>query len=148
MTRVYIAAPIRESERAREFAAILRMSNIKVISSWHDSGDDTDPIDDDAREEIWDTCRAELDKARIILAITDRGRPRAAFTEIGYALGRGKPIVWLSAPDQTGRNIADADSLVTRVTNEKAALDAVYDLVDRMPKPVSVRKISGSQKRL
>lgn len=125
MRAIYIAAPLAEAGMCCGVADACRLQGGSVISTWHEvvyqalqrSGvPSADPgrFETAERRAILSVNIAELAACDTVLAITDRGLPRATFAEIGYALALGKRVVWLQGYHGAGANIFDAHPRVTK----------------------------------
>lgn len=126
---IYIAAPLSYASRARSCAASLRFLGHVIVSTWHDSTDATaDPTDPSVRARILRANVIDLASADCVIAMCDMGTPRATFTEIGWALAEGTPVVWVSRPTGEGRNIFDAHPLVYRVQSPADATAALREI--------------------
>jgi len=123
--KVYLAAPLAEAPRVHQLAADLFDLGLHVVSTWHATTATVDPHDEDVRLRVLEGNLAELAHADVLVAVTDRGTPRATFAEIGYALARRTRVIWLAGAAGAGRCIFDAHTLVTRVTSWADVLDVV-----------------------
>lgn len=119
---VYVAAPLGAAHLATWVADELVRRGFDVVSRWHrwvgEAGQTSDPVDDTAREHILESNLEDLNRADVVVALTQVGTPRATFCEIAWALGNGLPVVWVSGPQGAGRCIFDAHRLVRRVVLE------------------------------
>lgn len=125
MARVYFAAPLALAPRARELAAILRERGCEILSTWIFTTDAVDPTREDVRKNIMVGNLLDLMAADVVVALLDDGNPRATLVEIGYAIAKRKPVIWLHAEDGRGRNIFDAHDQVTRVTSWDGVIGAL-----------------------
>ncbi len=91
--RIYIAAPFKHREKAREWASLLAAAGHEITSSWLWT-----MLDDDDYERHWkreavrdltDVRRADL---LVLMAVNESGRG-GCLMEFAYALGQGIPCV-------------------------------------------------------
>jgi len=128
---IYIAAPLACFEHAASLAATLRAHGYVITSRWHDevTSGSSDPERDEERRAVLDYNLADLDAATVVVAhlagVTDERRPRATWAEVGYALAKGKRVIWCRGPSAHARMLFDAHELVTTVTSLERVLDAV-----------------------
>ena len=129
---VYVAAPLAQTHRARHLARCLRTRGCRVVSRWHATvvHGAVDPTDEATRARLLLANVADLEAATVLLAVTDRGWPRATLVEIGWALGRELPIVWLAG---AGANLFTAHPRVTVAATELEALGLVAGRRRSMP---------------
>ena len=117
---VYLAAPLGQAARARHLVRCARTRGCRVVSRWHDAAP-LGAVDPTVAATLHANV-ADLEAATVLLAVTDRGAPRATLVDIGFALGRGLPVVWLAG---AGANLGTAHPLVTVAATELEALDLV-----------------------
>lgn len=127
--KVYVAAPYAEAKRAQAFANELSVFGPEyIVSTWHRDALPVDSTDDSVLAAgMWQDI-TELERAEVVVALTSRGSPRATFSEIGWALARGKVVVWVHGPAREGTNIFAQHGLVRRVVDhgdETALLNQV-----------------------
>jgi nucleoside 2-deoxyribosyltransferase len=122
--RVYIAAPLSTIPRVRDVASLCRAAGLHVVSTWHDSTlpGSSDPSHPEVRSRYARRNRFDLEHSDVVLALCDRETPRATLVEVGIALGKGIPVVYLHGPDGHGRCLGDSDDGVTRATSLYSAL--------------------------
>lgn len=128
--RVYIAAPRTQANVADDLAMALADMGIRAVSRWHQSG----PFEDDPTDpqeaitvltgNLWDLC-----SANVVLALTAQGQPRATNCEIGYAIAKGIPVVWVSGEKGEGANLFDRHQLVTALRFGSASTQAIASLI-------------------
>lgn len=107
--RVYIAASKHAGDLARDLAALLSVEGHEVTSTWHaDGGFAADPELEDERRRILGHNMSDLLRCEVLVALTHTGTPCATYSEIGVALGIGRPVVWIQGPAYEGGNIMDA----------------------------------------
>lgn len=103
--KVFISAALKNVHSARIAVNKLWMEGFEITSRWHDEteADTQEPTDREARQKILGDNLRDLDEADAVLVLTDGG-PRCALVEAGYALARGKFVVFVGEV----RNIADS----------------------------------------
>jgi nucleoside 2-deoxyribosyltransferase len=143
-----------EAHVADLLRALLDRAGFHVVSRWTDRlrTQSVRP----SREEMAAIHRAnsaELDDADLVVAWTAAGTPRATYSEIGYALARGKPVLWLQGPNGEGSNSYDTEALVrvlavdlgeTGVERDVAIVAAVQEMVEEQRERVTASKPCGS----
>ena len=120
--RIYIAAPLACGYLARHAADSLRAERHTVLSTWHEIDRSGDPLEHGSRLGQLAANLSELDAADVVVALMSHGTPRATNVEIGYAIARGKRVVW-QANNGENANLFNAHPLVmqTRTASETAA---------------------------
>ena len=129
--RVYIATALANYNVAVLWASKLEKAGHTVSSHWHAevrkaSASSIVPVPRDPFSEVERVAvlRANINdlmSSDAVLAITQDDAGKATYCEIGWALAAGIRVVWLQSEGR-GRNIFDADTLVTRTTDEDRAL--------------------------
>jgi nucleoside 2-deoxyribosyltransferase len=128
--KVYIAMPFPEKAKAELWRFRFEDTHrIEVVSRWHGSTETVDPVDPAVRAVILASNLADLETADVVFVATTHGTPRCTLVELGYALAKRKPIVWLQRGDGADANIADASPLVTLVFDPA---DVVETLTERL----------------
>lgn len=117
MIRVYVAAAVLFAQRAYSMGRLLSVHGLQITSRWAEGATD-DPVDAGARKRILDANLADIEAADVIVALTDHGRPRATYGEIAWALGRGKPVVWVIGDNGQGANIWTAHPHVVTIEHD------------------------------
>ncbi len=113
MTSIYIAAPVPGAILCRSLATQLRGAGLDVVSTWHERTEPTDydPITDERRRAIAQTCVEEVALAKRVVVLAHLGRtsrpPKGTFFEAGMAHALGKFVAWFHDGD-AGRCIFDA----------------------------------------
>lgn len=135
--RVYVAASHAYAGRADTFAQKLQDFGLTPVSRWHGQVmiEDWTSVDEAMFSQALADNLSDLDRADVVVALTDIGYPRATIGEIGYALARGTPVVWVHAGDGRGRNLFSSHSLVTRIAcvgDDEWLADRVAALVRRI----------------
>lgn len=158
--RVYVAASRDVAGEADAMAKRLASAAVRITSRWHVNETKlVDPSVHDARREVLVSNLADLTGSDVVVALMDRGKPRATYAEIGYALASGQAVVWVApSEDLVGDEdpracIFDAHPFVLRVRSEDevaGALKKVSDGMYRMPdgSPVSPAWINDAIKLL
>jgi nucleoside 2-deoxyribosyltransferase len=120
--KIYVAAPLGHAVLATFVADELVRLGHDVTSRWHrrvavalEDGPVQDPVSPNERLSVLDANLRDLNGAATVVALTHVGEPRATFSEIGYAVARGKRVVWVQSWDGRGRNILDEHGLVDRL---------------------------------
>lgn len=114
--KVYVAGTMHDPRIADgSIVAELQQRGHAVVSRWHDPdawrSESAQPTHEE-RLRIASMNFADLDRADLVLAVPHAGHHlRGAHTEIGYAIGRGKPVVILGA--RTDFNTMTAHPSVT-----------------------------------
>jgi hypothetical protein len=129
LARVYVAAPMGEAHVADLLRALLDRAGFRVVSRWTDRlrKQSARP----SRKELTAIHRAnsaELDDADLVVAWTAAGTPRATYGEIGAALAKGKPVLWLQGPRGEGSNSYDTEPLVRVLYVDPGAMSAAREL--------------------
>lgn len=95
--KLYVAASSDQWDRAKILAELvaIELGDAEVVSRWHNTAIEKYPAREDVRAvQIAMNC-AGLDKATVVIALCDAGEPRTTFADVGYAIGRGVPVVWV-----------------------------------------------------
>jgi len=133
---IYVAAPITQVHVACLIAQALTADGFTVTSSWHSLVQSTDrsPLDPRVRQDVLATNLSDLHRAALVVAWTGAGIPKATYSEIGWALARGKRVVWIQNSEGGETNIFDADPGVTilRETDTDAVVRTVRGVVGEM----------------
>jgi len=114
---VYIASPYVDRDRAISLMHLLEAAGVEVTSTWlrQVEADDTD----EARRRIADRDMEDIERAHALVAYTvdscDAGR--GTLVEIGYALGRGKPVYWIGNSKDKSNSIFFYASMVKRFSS-------------------------------
>lgn len=94
--RVYMAASRDVAGQADAIARQLTEANLEVVSRWHVNETKlVDPSSLTVRSDILSANLDDLSKADVVVALMDRGSPRATYAEIGWALANRQYVVWL-----------------------------------------------------
>jgi len=124
--RVYMAASRDVAGDADQLAGRLAVrAGVEVVSRWHVNETKlVDPTSPSVRSDILRANLDDLKRADVVVALMDRGAPRATYAEIGYALADGQWVIWLKPHTlQPGEYdpracIFDAHSKVVCVSDE------------------------------
>jgi hypothetical protein len=140
---VYIACALAQAHHARDYATRLGMfESYQVVSAWHDLvTEKVDPTDAGTRREVLLNNLADLSRAHVVLALMDKGTPRATIGEAVWALAHSKPVVWLCGGDGTGRNVWDAHALVTLCDRHEQVLPALHRISMEMNESPSATRM-------
>ncbi len=104
--KIYIATAYANLELAQDYARAL--CGFDIVSSWH-----TLPVADErelSEEEIRRLAARnfmDLATADAVLALMHVGEPRVTYAEVGYALARGRHVVWTHAGPRGRRPFLD-----------------------------------------
>lgn len=136
--RVYVAAALGERVAASRIAQTLRRAGHLVVSGWHETSDTIDPTDEEVRRELLLRNLRELNRAdAVVLWVPLGSEPKAAYTEVGYALGAGLSIAW--GPLERRSNVFDAfPSRVVRYALEEDIPSALGELGSRLGEALPV----------
>lgn len=127
MLRAYVAAPMDAVTYACRFAEqVNAIEGCMTCSSWHfdvaNSGEISDPVDALTRQQILSKNLMQIGLSDVVVVLGSKGTPKATNSEAGYAVGIGKPIVWLVRRNNEGSNIFDSHPSVIRVVTVEQAL--------------------------
>ncbi len=127
--RVYVASALGLYGAASLWAQRIERAGHTVVSSWHSTVyanapgyEPSDPGDEDIRVDILGTNLFDLHQADVVFALTPDASAKATYSEIGYALGLGKRVIWMHGHEGHGRNIFDCHALVTRTSDPDRVL--------------------------
>lgn len=117
---VYLAAAFTERASMIEWAAMLRANGLHVVSEWHNTVATVDPVTHDARQHILYENLVGIAACDVMVVDTRHGLPCATFSEIGWALGAGKFVIWLMPPTRRpdgvrANNIFDSHARCERI---------------------------------
>jgi nucleoside 2-deoxyribosyltransferase len=126
MIRAYVASPLAAVLRARHVARTLAEAGVIVCSQWHEivRDGDMDPGQPLERARLLYANLCDLATADVLVLDTSEGMPRTTLVELGYALGRNLPAVWIQGPAAM-TCLADAHALVKVVPNVEGAVAAI-----------------------
>jgi len=130
---IYLASPLAHLDDARRFRDWLQ-PHIKdpIISRWHD-GLVGMPLLDKSQSRAFEENKADLERARILIALTFTDRGRETYVEIGRFLALGKPVVWyphtkLVPREDGGPCLAlEASNLVYRANTSEEVLEKLVE---------------------
>lgn len=97
MSRIYIGSASRNRQAALDLAGALTRDGASVVSTWHDQAYDRageHTLSKVTQDEIVRRCLAEIDASDVV-AMLGHPEMRGALVEFGYAIGKGKRVVWL-----------------------------------------------------
>lgn len=112
--RLYIASPSEYWDRAHILGEdlIAELGDVDVVSRWHERPVAKYPEREDERAVQIDKNVTDLERATVVVALCDAGTPRTTFADIGYALGRGLPIIWVRGRVPSQQCLFDSHRLV------------------------------------
>lgn len=93
--KVYIACPSFYHPFASAVAQAMRGEGIEVVSTWQDQTEVRQNLPLGEARIAWQKNMYDLDSAELLLVITYETHGRETYVELGYAIGRGLPVVWL-----------------------------------------------------
>jgi nucleoside 2-deoxyribosyltransferase len=132
--RAYISAPSEHSSAAERFGSYLHTSiGVEIISTWHASADvEKYPKDAATRAECLTQDLSQIDRATVFVCLTCGGHPVTTLCELGYAVARGKPVVWVhGAKDESALFDAHANVTVFVTDNPFRVVDKVAEWIQR-----------------
>lgn len=102
--RLYLAGALSTFPQIRTLAKLLEGQGHRVVSSWQDVvyEGQTDPVLGKARQQIAMACCDEIDLADVVIVRVHEGAPRGTYFEAGYAIAKGKPVIWLTNVQHMG----------------------------------------------
>jgi nucleoside 2-deoxyribosyltransferase len=116
--RVALIGATEAREDIDALATHLVQRGFDVVTTWHRQRVAKYPRSFDDREAALAINVAALDAAdAIVMVAPDGTKPRSAFAELGYAIAKGKPVVWLAGRQQNTRCMFDAHDLVAIIDN-------------------------------
>lgn len=87
LPRIYLAAAYDRREEINRIARELSESGFRVVSTWHEPGNDDMPLSAQAERDL-----SEIEECRYLVHFTGGGKGGRIF-EAGYALGYGKDLL-------------------------------------------------------
>lgn len=132
--RAYLSAPSEHAPSVERFGAYLNTAiGVEVISTWHANADvEKYPRDAATRAEKLAEDLSQIDRATVFVCLTCGGHPVTTLCELGYAVARGIPVVWVhGAKDESA--LFDAHSNVTVFVTENPfyVADKVAEWIQR-----------------
>jgi nucleoside 2-deoxyribosyltransferase len=131
MIRVYVAAALCEWGQANQVARHLDgVLDVEVTSRWHfaQKPDAVDPAEHEERARILASNLGDLDAADVVIALMHASEPRCTIAEVGWALARGKAVVWTHFR-RHGRNLMDSHPAVLRFCITERGQDELAEAV-------------------
>ncbi len=120
-TRVYVAGPLNAKAAVVTIVRFLQeKESLEVVSRWHELPAEitsADPTDLGERRRLNDANIHDIKRAELMVAWTMSGTPRATYSEIGYALAKGKTVFWIQGHNHRGANLFDAHHRVKTLTH-------------------------------
>jgi len=141
--KVFISAALRNVHNARIAASHLWTAGHDVVSTWHDtvSSNSQEPDLRAERAVILSDNFRDLELAQVVFVLTDNG-PRCALVEAGYALARGKRVMFVGET----RNVADAHDNASWHATVQEAVEALEDeQIDVKSSPIEGRKFDNGK---
>lgn len=117
--RVYIASAFTERFWCRIVEQVLQEKGYRVTSQWHDLKDDQ------GNEDVWArNCVEHIDQADILLLFVAGQSEGGRWTEMGLAIGQGKPVIIVGETKNIFRylpnvTVCSESNWLTVVTNYK-----------------------------
>lgn len=130
-TRVYMAGSRDVAGEANSLALLIEKDGATVVSQWHRGEPKlVDPTKHGTRAAVLESNLRDLNQAHVVVALMDRAAPKATYAEIGWALARGIPVVWIGsdAPEDPRSCIFNAHHLVLLVSSELEARRVVREI--------------------
>lgn len=130
--KLYMAGPYGEALRVNAIGNELSVYGAHyILSTWHVNPLPAEAVDDSVLAAgMWQDI-AQLERCEVVVAVTSRGTPRATYSEIGWALARGKSVVWVHGPERAGTNVFAQHGLVQRVQDDGGDLRVLVDAILR-----------------
>lgn len=112
---VYVASAFGVYAEAHRLAVALTDARFEVASRWHGLAKNGEKETSDAalKRSRMVMNLADLARSDVMVFWTATGTPRAGYVEVGYALARGIPILWVQDGSGAGSCLADGHPLVT-----------------------------------
>ncbi len=125
--KIYIAAPLACSDSANYLADLLKIQGHTIVSKWHRlvGGQMSDPVNVQERELCLSGNLFDMSFCDWVVALTNMGTPRGTLSEIGWAIGHGKRVVWVQGLDGAGANIFDVHPAVRIVRPETDGMNEI-----------------------
>jgi hypothetical protein len=130
--RVFISSPVEQARPADNFGGYLRTAiGAEIVSTWHNEPDvEKYPKDQATRAEKLAMNLSQIDRASVFVCLTCGGRPVTTLCELGYAVARGIPVVWVhGAKDESALFDAHANVTVFITENPFRVVDRVADWI-------------------
>lgn len=135
VVKIYVAAPMDRIDKAKDIARRLAADGHEIVSTWHVicQVGDHDPLEQKTRSDILYHNLADLDKAVAVVAYVAGGTPKATWGEVGWALAKGKYVLFAVAPGaNAARSIFDAHERSLTYSSDELLLPAVEKMYQRM----------------
>jgi nucleoside 2-deoxyribosyltransferase len=132
--RVYVAAPTEHAASADHFGSYLRTAiGAEIVSTWQTETDlEKSPRDPATRADKLARNLSQIDRATVFVCLTCGGRPVTTLCELGYAVARGIPVVWVhGAKDESALFDAHANVTVFITENPFRVVDRVAEWIQR-----------------
>lgn len=114
----------------------LASDSVRIVSKWHlNETKLIDPASHVVRKDILAANLSDLTGSDVVVALMDRGAPRATYAEIGYAVAAGHWVIWLK-PEEGAEDyrscIFDAHPFVRRVGSEEEIVETLGKIKEGM----------------
>ena len=132
--RIFISSPVEQSSAADRFGSYLgTATGAEIVSTWHAEPDvEKYPKEAATRAEKLAMNLSQIDRATVFICLTCGGRPVTTLCELGYAVARGIPVVWVhGAKDESALFDAHASVTVFITSNPFFVADKVADWIQR-----------------
>lgn len=130
--RIFVSAPTEKCVEAERFGSYLHTAiGAEIVSTWHNEHDlEKYPASASTRAEKLTMNLAQIDRATVFVCLTCGGRPVTTLCELGYAVARGIPVVWVhGAKDESALFDAHASVTVFITSNPFFVADRVADWI-------------------
>lgn len=128
--KVFLSMPSEDTLAASTLATKLMMAGHEVLSTWHRNPYcEKYPTDPAVRLEQLEINMRGIEAADVVVAASCTGIPRTTLSEIGYAIAKGRRVVWLQPFGPELRTLFDAHPLVTRLAEPSVWSVAVLLIV-------------------
>lgn len=131
--RIFISCPSEHASAADHFAGYLHTAiGVEVVSTWHSGEVEKYPRDASTRAAALAQNLSQIDRATVFVCLTCGGRPVTTLCELGYAVARGIPVVWVhGAKDESALFDAHGNVTVFVTENPFYVADKVAEWIQR-----------------
>jgi hypothetical protein len=134
--KVFISMPSEDASLAYHLAVGLTQHGYDVLSCWHNQPKcEKYPRDRAVRLAELEGNLAGINAADVVVVSSWSGIPRTTLSEVGYAIAKGKRVVWVQPYNTVGRTLFDVHPLVTTVEEPPSwveARDAIVNALDAL----------------